>query len=51
MTPPEIDGLPNIGPKIVGTDLGRCIEQAFLQAHVPPFSDAPVTIHKTAHLQ
>ena len=49
--PQEIDSVPNVGLKIVGTELGSCVEAAFLQAQVPPFSGAPVTVHKTAHLQ
>src|SRR5258708_5794769 len=41
--PQEIDSVPNVGLKIFGTELGSCVEAAFLQAQVPPFSGSPLT--------
>jgi hypothetical protein len=38
------------GP-VQGTEVGRCIERAFLSVHVPAFEGSPITAPKTVRLQ
>jgi hypothetical protein len=38
------------GP-VQGTDVGRCIERAFLSVHVPAFEGSPITAPKTVRIR
>lgn len=43
----SVDAAAVDGPPFAGTQSGKCIEQLFRKAHVPPFSGPPVIVHRS----